>query len=392
MKVFRQSPLDPDFVQNPYPTYKAMREVGEFVYWEDYNLTVATTHATVDEVLRHRSLGRAPVEPTKPREELAPFYALEANSLLELEPPDHTRLRRLVLSRFTSGRAIVMAPSISQISDTLIHDMPLDRPVDVIETLCRPLPVMVICRLLGVPEDMRDQFLAWSNDMVAMYQARRDPAIEDKAAKASLEFTEYLRTFVEEKRHSPADDLISELLCAEEDGDKLSIDELIATCVLLLNAGHEATVHSLGNAIRLLIERPDRHDLIRPENIQGTVEECLRFDPPLHLFRRYVYADVEICGHAFRKGTEIGCLLASASRDDAVWPDGEVFDPFRAMRPHLAFGAGIHFCLGAPLARLEMQIALPLLFSQCKSLKLVEAPRVADLYHFRGLERLMVHC
>ena len=170
----------------------------------------------------------------------------------------------------------------------------------------------------------------------------------------------------------------------------MSEDELISTAILLLNAGHEATAHTLGNAVPLLLRFPGRAEALAPESVAGTVEECLRYKPPLHLFTRYVYEDTEIDGRTFSKNQKIGCLLASACRDDATWPDGNVFDPFRARRPHTAFGAGLHSCVGAALARLELKIGLPVLFARCPELAIVEAPEVADLYHFHGYERLTV--
>jgi unspecific monooxygenase len=157
-----------------------------------------------------------------------------------------------------------------------------------------------------------------------------------------------------------------------------------------LNAGHEATVHSIGNAVRNLAGHKLRHEALEPERITYTVEECIRFEPPLHMFTRHVYEPVTIMDVAFERGDEIGCLLGSACHDDAIWPDADRFDPFRDILANTAFGAGIHFCVGAPLARLEMQIALPALFSRCPELRIVQPPQVADLYHFRGLERLMV--
>ncbi len=388
-----QSPTDPEFVQDPYPFYQRIRGLGDFVFWTDYGMPVATTHEAVMAVLRHRSLGREIPEEQRSEisPELAPFYDIETHSMLELEPPTHTRLRALVLRAFTRNRILSMAPEISQIADSLISATS-DRSFDVLDTFAQQLPVIVIARLLGVPETMAPQLLDWSNRMVAMYQARRTPEIEADAAAAALAFSDFLKDFIEIRRRSPRDDLISHLIEAEENSAKLSTDELISTYILLLNAGHEATVHSIGNAIVHLTDFDGRSDALAPEAIAGTVEECLRFDPPLHLFTRHVYEQVEICGTVFEKGTEVGCLLASATRDDAVWPDGEVFDPFRPVRSHAAFGAGIHFCVGAPLARLELQVALPILYSRCSNLKIVEPPRVANLYHFRGRERILVNC
>ncbi len=386
-----QDPTDPEFVQDPYAFYRHIRALGDFVYWSDYRLPVATTHEAVMTVLRSRSFGREVPSENRvaPPSELSAFFEIEDHSMLEREPPVHTRLRGLVLRAFTRNRILSMGPEISQVADGLISDMP-EGQFDLLDAFARPLPIIIIARLLGVPEAMAPQLLDWSNRMVAMYQARRTPHIEADAASAAREFSDYLKAFIDKRRGSPADDLISQLIAAEEDGTKLSTEELISTCILLLNAGHEATVHSIGNAVVHLNDFRGRREALSPEAIEGTVEECLRYDPPLHLFTRHVYERVEICGVTFERGDEIGCLLGSATRDDAVWPDGEVFDPFRTVRSNAAFGAGIHFCVGAPLARLELQLALPILYSRCPDLHLVEAPKVANLYHFRGRERLIV--
>jgi unspecific monooxygenase len=391
MERVTQSPVDPAFVQNPYPVYRRWRALGDFVLWEDYGLPMATTHEAVQAVMKSRKLGREiPAEKRKPVPPgLEPFYAVEAHSMLELEPPVHTRLRGLVLKAFTRKRVLGMATDISQLADSLVDAFP-EGPFDLIDAYARPLPIIVICRLLGAPEQMAAQLLDWSNAMVAMYQSRRTPEIEARAAEAAQEFTDFMRAYIEERRKSPGADLISELIAAEEAGDRLSTDELITTCILLLNAGHEATVHSLGNAVRHLAGYQTRCVATGPEGIERTVEECLRYDPPLHMFTRHVYKTVEIMGETFHPGDEIGCLLGSACHDDAIWPDAERFDPERDIRQNSAFGAGLHFCVGAPLARLEMQIALPILVARCPKLTIVEPPVVANLYHFRGLERLMV--
>ena len=386
-----QSPTDPGFVQNPYAFYRHARALGDFIFWEDYGMPMATTHESVDRVLKCRKMGReVPPSRQKPiRPGLEPFYAVEAHSMLELEPPKHTRLRQLVLRAFTRNRISSLAPEISMIADTLMNGFP-DGPFDLLDAYARPLPVIVIARLLGVPESMAPHLLSWSNDMVAMYQSRRTFQIEDRAAAAAGAFSDFMRRYVDERRSSPKDDLISKLIAAEEDGETLSTDELITTCILLLNAGHEATVHSIGNAVRHLAGHPQLYEAMQPERIGYAVEECLRFDPPLHMFTRHVYEQVDIMCTHFEPGDEVGCLLGSACRDDAIWPDGDRFDPFRDIVKNTAFGAGIHFCVGAPLARLELQIALPALFSRFPHLRIVEPAKVADLYHFRGLERLMV--
>src|SRR5690606_6545323 len=215
-------------------------------------------------------------------------------------------------------------------------------------------------------------------------------ATEEAAVAATEAFVAFLRGYVDERRSRPADDLITHLIAAEMEGERLSTDELIATCILLLNAGHEATVHTLGNGAKALIESGHGADALAPERVEGTVEEILRFDPALHLFTRWAYEEVEIAGHSFRRGDEVACLLAAANRDPAQWDRPARFNPGRPVKPNLTFGAGLHFCVGAPLARLELQTALPILFARLPGLSLAEPPRYANLFHFHGLDRLVV--
>jgi cytochrome P450 len=391
MHEISQSPTDPEFVQNPYPFYERARALGEVVYWRDYELPVALSHRAVDMILRDRRLGREP--PAEARgpvpEHLAPFFEIEAHSMLELEPPRHTRLRGLVLRAFTSRRIAGLAPEIAELCHALIDGFP-EGEFDLLPRYATRVPVIVICRLLGVPDSMADQLLSWSHDMVAMYQARRDRAVEEAAARAAGAFAVFMRSYVEERRARPADDLITHLIAAEEEGERLTIDELVATCILLLNAGHEATVHTLGNGVKLLLEEGADPAWLAPGTIEATVEEILRFDPPLHLFTRFAYEEVELFGAKLKRGDRIGCLLAAANRDAAVFETPGRFDPTRPARANLAFGAGRHFCVGAPLARLELKVALSVLFDRCPGLTLAATPRYADLYHFHGLERLMV--
>ncbi|WP_121629635.1 cytochrome P450 [Tropicibacter alexandrii] len=382
------SPTDPAFVQDPYTAYADWRTHGDLVWWEEYGMPCAVSHGAVHALLRDRRFGRecpADQVPAVP-DHLAPFYAIEAHSMLELEPPRHTRLRSLVLRAFTSRRIAALGPEIAALSHQLIDAFP-EGEVDLLPAFCQPIPVIVICRLLGVPETMADQLLAWSNAMVAMYQARRDRQVEDAAATAAREFGDFIRGYVEERRQTPADDLITQLIAAEEAGEKLSTDELITTCILLLNAGHEATVHTMGNGIKTLLETGTP---IPPERAEPVTEEILRYDPPLHMFTRYAYETVEAFGHTFQPGDQVALLLGAANRDPAVWPDPDRFDPARKVVQNTSFGAGLHFCVGAPLARLELQIALPILFERCPDMRLSEPPRYANLYHFHGLSRLKI--
>lgn len=392
MQRLAQSPTDPAFVQDPYPFYERARAAGPFFFWEDYGLVCTGNAAAVNAALRDRRLGReVPPEarPTIPPR-LAPFYAVEAHSMLELEPPRHTRLRGLVLRAFTAKAIAGLAPVIAAKTEALIAALPRGAAFDLLPGFATPLPVFVITHLLGLPESCAPDLLRWSHAMVAMYQARRDGAVEAAAVAATQEFVAFLQSEIAARRRAPGEDLLSHLIAAEEDGARLSTDEMITTVILLLNAGHEATVHSLGNGVKALLEAGAPPAWFAPEGIAATVEEVLRYDPPLHLFTRWVYEPVEILGQRFERGQEIGLLLGAANRDPGPWEDPARFWPERAEKPHVSFGAGLHFCIGAPLARLELQIALPRLFVALPGLRLTEKPRYADLYHFRGLEALWV--
>lgn len=392
MKHLRQSPTDPAFVQNPYRFYDRARKAGPVVWWDDYGLPAVASAAGVNALMRDRRLGReVPPDQRRPvPPHLAPFYAVEDHSMLELEPPRHTRLRSLVLRAFTTSRIAAMAPEVAALTHRLIDEMPATGPVDLLPNFAARLPVIVIARLLGVPEAMAPQLLAWSHAMVGMYQAGRTRAMEEAAAAAAQGFSDYLRGHVADRRHTPADDLITHLTAAEADGQRLTTDELISTCILLLNAGHEATVHMLGNGVKALLEHATPPAALAPGAIVGTVEEILRLDPPLHLFTRWAYEDVEVMGTTLPRGSQVALLLGAANRDPQAWPDPHRLDPTRPIRPHAAFGAGLHFCVGAPLARLELQVALPILFARRPTLRLAEPPVYADVYPFHGLKRLML--
>jgi len=386
----KHSPLDPAFVQNPYPAYDRMREEGPLFHWEDYGFICSAQHGVVSELLRDRRFSSelpddlAPAAPAHLRE----FYAFESRSILAIEPPSHTRIRSLLTKAFTSRRINEMAPQVQALSRDLVARFP-DGPFDLLPAFAEVIPVTVICRLLGVPEEMAPQLLIWSHDMVAIYQARRDRALEDRTEAATIAFMDYIRRFVAERRKAPKEDLVSELIAARDEGEKLTEDELITTCILLLNAGHEATVHGITNGLKTLLETGVRFGAEEKENL-AIIEETIRFDPPLHMFTRYAREDVEVAGHTFKRGDQVGLLLAAANRDPAVFAAPATFDPARKNARQLAFGAGLHFCIGAPLARMEMVNAMPILLEACPDLALAEKPIYADRYHFHGLEKLMV--
>ena len=262
-----QSPTDPDFVQNPYLFYERMRKASPVCLWDDYNMQAIFAHDMVSALLKDRRLGREkPVHlKTDIPEHLAPFYDVEAHSMLELESPRHTRLRGLVLRAFTSRRIESLAQDIESLAHDLIDACPKDS-FDLLPHFASKLPIIVIARLLGVSEEMSDHLLKWSNDMVMMYQARRTRAHEDQAVRSTQEFVAFMRKYVDEKRKRPADDLITHLIAAEQDGERLSTDELITTCILLLNAGHEATVHTFGNGVKTLLRQNSPFQISTSQN------------------------------------------------------------------------------------------------------------------------------
>jgi cytochrome P450 len=388
MQTLHQSPTDPGFVQNPYPFYEAARETDPFFHWADYGLTCTGNWAAVSAIFRDRRFGRevpAELAPVIP-DHLRPFYVVEAHSMLELEPPRHTRLRSLVLRAFTTRRINALGPEIAALSHQLIDACPPGE-FDLLKHFGQKLPVIIIARLLGVPETLSDDLLRWSNAMVGMYMAGRTRETEDRAVAATEAFVAFLRQYVEARRHDPRDDLITELIAAEEGGEKLTTDELISTCILLLNAGHEATVHTIGNGVKTLLQTGYS---ITVDTAETTVEEILRYDPALHMFTRHAYEDIEVMGHTFQRGDQVGLLLGAANRDPGQWENPAIFQPHRPVKPHASFGAGLHFCVGAPLARLELATALPILFNRMPGLRLVGKPQYGDVYHFRGLTQLMV--
>lgn len=377
-----QDPTEDAFVQDPYAFYDRLRAAGPLVWWKEYDMPVAAGLEAVAAILKDRRFGREVPRPWPPH--LAPFAAIESHSMLELDPPRHTRLRGLVSRAFTSRASARLAPGLEALCHHLIDAFP-EGAFDLLPAYAQPIPVMTIARLLGLPQEDAPHLLRWSHAMVAMYQAGRDRAVEDAAAAASTEFADHLRAAIEGKRAAPADDLLSDLVAVRDGTDRLSEEELISTAVLLLNAGHEATVHAIGNTVAGLLARG-----LRPDDPERTVEETLRHDPPLHLFTRHAIEPATVGGHRFEAGDPVACLLGAANRDPTAFEAADVLDPARPPRQHAAFGAGAHFCVGAPLARLELRAALKTLFERCPGLRLAEPPRFAPTYHFHGLTRLMV--
>jgi cytochrome P450 len=393
-------PRDPSFFQNPYPAYHAIRAACPAFFWEQYGYWCFAGHSDVSALLRDRRFGRQILHVMNRRQlgwdepppHLQPFLDVERHSLLELEPPEHTRLRTLINRAFVSRQVERLAPRIAELANEQIDGFENRGRIDLIEHFASPIPVVVIAELLGVPGKLWRQLLDWSHRMVAMYQFGRTRAVEESAAAAAGEFAAFLRRHIAERRGASGDDLISHLIAAESEAGRLSEDEMVATCILLLNAGHEATVHGLGNGVRAILETPIDPGQAFATRVatQSLVEELLRFDPPLHLFTRYALEDVDYGGISLKQGDQIGLLLGAANRDPDRFPDPDRIDANRSPNPHVSFGGGIHFCVGAPLARLEMEVALPILFRRLPGLRLAERPAYRDAYHCHGLAALPV--
>jgi unspecific monooxygenase len=389
-------PREPAFVQDPYAAYAFLHENAPAFFWEDYGFWCFAGYEDVNRLLRDRRFGREnrwgpPGIQDGSRGHLADFDKAEVSSLLELEPPAHTRLRALVNRAFVSRQVERLRPRIAALANELIDRIEADGGADMLPALATPVPITVIAEMLGVPVEMGPQLLEWSHRMVEMYTLRAERSTEERANEAARDFGDFIRRHAVERRRNPGDDLLSLLIAAREEGQKLNEDELVSSTILLLNAGHEATVHQTGNAIRAILQQggdPKRF-FATPEATAATVEECLRFDAPLHMFTRFAYEEVELAnGVTVKPGERIGLLLGAANRDPASFAEPATFDPGRADQKNVSFGAGIHFCIGAPLARIELQESLRVLFERLPGLQLADEPTFRDAYHFHGLERL----
>jgi cytochrome P450 len=394
------APSDPAFVADPYPALARLRDAGPIAFDETTNQWLISRHADVSALLRDRRLGRSYLHVatheefgrTEPPDWQAPFHASQRTQLIDMEPPDHTRLRRLVTTAFTPRRVESLRPRITDIVEGLVGEARLRGEFDLLADVIEPLPVAVIAELLGIPESDRCLLRPWSADMTLMFELTATEAEQRRAVEATVAFTDYLRRLVRARRDQPEQDLLGELAAVAEAGDHLTEDELIGTAILLLNAGHEASVNGAGNAWRALFLHPDALAELRaaPGLVPTAVEELLRFDTPAPMFERWVLEDMEIEGVPVRRGQELALLFASANRDPRTFvaPDDLVLD--RSPNPHLTFGAGIHFCLGAPLARVELQVLFRALVEQLPTMGLTAEPAFKPRFILRGVEALPV--
>jgi unspecific monooxygenase len=393
-------PWDPAFLTDPYPAYAELRAQGRVHWFEPTNQWLVPHHADVSALLRDRRLGRTyqhrftheEFGRTAPPPEHEPFHTLNDHGMLDLEPPDHTRIRRLVSKAFTPRTVERLKPYVRGLADELASGLVAAGGGDLLKDVAEPLPVAVIAEMLGIPESDRAPLRPWSADICGMYELNPSEDTAARAVRASVEFSDYLRDLIAARRKEPGEDLVSGLIEAHDEGDRLTEQEMISTCVLLLNAGHEATVNATVNGWYALFRNPSQLELLRSDHtlIPSAIEELMRYDTPLQLFERWVLDEIEIAGTTIPRGAEIAMLFGSANHDPTVFRDPSALDLTRTDNPHISFSAGIHYCIGAPLARIELAASMGALLERAPTLRLAAEPERKPNFVIRGLEGLAV--
>jgi cytochrome P450 len=395
-------PTSPTFLANPYPFYKNLRETAPIFFYEPWNKWILTRYEDINFLLRDKRLGRIidhtlKPEKRKPRNEIEAAYEVSRDgSLMEIEPPDHTRIKDVFHQTFTPKRVRELSSKIHALCNRLVDDL-LKREtkqIDLIANFAEIIPVTVIADLLGIPQQDRHKLVPWSKGIIGWFEPERTREMELIAVRCSHEFSEYLRKLIPQKRLNPTDDLMSAMIAVHDnERDRLSEQELINNCILLLNAGHEAVVNVVGNGMYALLRHQEQWEHLKtdPSLIPTAIEEMMRFDTPLQFFERFVLVDMHYKGNDWEKGTKLCLFYASANHDPDMFKHPERFDITRDPNPHIAFGLGLHYCIGAPLARIELQAALQTLSQRLPNLQLVTHDAE---YHpknvFRYLKRLEV--
>jgi pimeloyl-[acyl-carrier protein] synthase len=394
------NPFAPGMLGNPYEMYRALRENDPIHRSEMMESWVLTRYDDIDKVLtdnrfsadRQRARTRFAQMIQEQQAQYGPMST--AQTMLTSDPPDHTRLRKLVSKAFTPRAVLDLRPRIQDIVDYLLSEAGERGEFDIIHDLAYPLPVIVIAEMLGVPPEDRHRFKHWSDTVVATLGGPFTPPEVLEAARVAIEeLAEYIGHVIAERRAEPKEDLISGLIAAEEGGQVLSEEEIFATCILLLIAGNETTTNLIGTSMLALFQNPEQMERLRRDLslISSAVEELLRYAGPVHGTGRVPKEDVEIAGHVFHEGEMVFTLLAAGNRDPSHYPDPDKLDVARNPTDHLALGDGIHFCLGAPLARAEAQIAIGTMLDRFPKLLLLdEDPEWGGTFIIRGPKRLNV--
>ena len=395
-------PSDPAFLADPYPVLSRLRESARVFYDESRERWFVTRHEDVRSCLRDKRLGRNFRHVMSPEEIGVPpldarwqaFWDTERWSLLWLEPPDHTRIRKLVAAAFTPRSVEALREPARQLAQELLEPLAEKGEMELLYDYAQPYSIAVICRMLGVPLDRHRDLLDWSHRMVKMYEFDVPLEAAEAANSAAGEFQEYVRDLIEERRAHPRDDMVTALVEARVDGGRLSDDEIVSTVVVLLNAGHEASVNTLGNGMLAFARHPDQWQRVVAGDVAAAMagEEMIRFDPPLQLFERWVLTDDFAIGDfAIPRGEKITLLFGSANRDPRVFEEPDRFDVGRENAlQHIGFGGGIHVCIGAPLARVELEASVDALRRWWPDFQLVEEPRRTGAFVIWGLEGLQL--
>lgn len=396
-------PYAPDFLDDPYPTYARLREESPVFYDPRWELTFFTTHADVSAILKDRDrFGRdfrhrmavGAVDPDLYRRIYPPQWPTWARyireSFIDLEPPRHTRLRRLVSQAFTRRSSEIFRGQLESAADRVLQPALEQGRIEAIDDLATPIPLAMIAELMGIGADDQPRLVEWSHAIVKVFDQGVTPEEGDAAEKATADFVGFLEDLIRQRRSRRGNDLISAMIEIDEAGDTLTDEEIVGTSILTLNAGHEATVHAIGNGLLALASNPTAYqDLRVGGDIAGAVDELLRYDSPLQMFERWVLKDTEISGHQLKAGSKVGLLFGSANHDrDPFGASSETLELSRSPNPHVSFGAGLHYCVGAPLARVEMEAALGVFVRRVRSMAMVAAENRIESLVFRGVGRL----
>lgn len=402
----RFDPYDPAFLDNPYLTYARLREESPVFFDEGWELTFVGRHETVTSILKNREgfgrdfrhrLSVDGVDPDLYRRIYPPQWPTWTRyireSFIDLEPPRHTRLRRLVSKAFTRRSSEAFRPRLEEAADRILDQVLKKGSMEAISQFAAPIPVAMIAELMGIPGDDHAKLLDWSHAIVKVFDQNVTEAEGLAADRATNDFVEYLESLLEQRRGHRGDDLISAMLEVEESGDTLTDEEIVGTSILTLNAGHEATVHAIGNGLLALATSPDQYRSLHQGevSISSAVDELLRFDSPLQMFERWVLEDTELEGHRLAAGSKVGLLFGSANHDPQVFgPGADLLELSRTPNPHVSYGAGLHFCVGAPLATVELEAAFARLAKRVRGIELEEeSDRIRSLV-FRGVETLVL--
>jgi cytochrome P450 len=391
----RFEPYSEGFAANPYAVYAALRERSPVFHSAEFGMTFLARYRDIFRALTDRRLGRAPPEDDRPARRPPPmpnYDRFVRVNLLETEGETHARLRRLLAPALSPRRIAGLESRAQRIVDELVGRLLPGSEIDFIAEVAEPLPVTMISELLGWPPGERQRLRPWSADIVRLYEKDATESDALRAETACTEFAAMLYALTAERKAAPAGDFISALAALEDQPGGLARDELVSSCMLLLNAGHEATVNAAGNGLLALLRHPGEMERLRgnPSLAESAIEEMLRYDAPLHLFHRFAYEDMAIGGQQVARGARVGLLYGSANRDPEMFDAPDTFDIGRSPNRHLAFGAATHFCLGAPLARLELRTLFTVLLRATRRIELCEEPQYHPGLVFRGLKRLMI--